>query len=547
MNVSAYSPRRTWESPLYHAVAENLATFLAGRQLRGRPVPFFVVRDFRAFLDCGVPAHGFLRVHCDECGRDRVVPFSCKGRGFCPSCCGRRMAETAARLVDETLPEAPVRQWVLTVPYALRFLMAYDRDWIAAVHHVFLNAVFASLRRRTGFSSLGRNAKGGAVTFVQRFGDALNLNVHFHALALDGVYSENEDGALLFHPAGTPSDDEVARVVERVARRLKGLLARRAEAGAFETEPDAEDLLPALYGAAVAGRALSGPRAGLKAVRLCGVDGHVSEDNEAGSPHCCAEADGFGLHACTALPAYDREGIEHLLRYMCRPPVALDRLEELPDGRLLYRLKKRWRDGTDSIVFEPLEFLERLAALVPAPRFNMIRYSGVLAPAASWRDRLAPCGESMEDETKGGTAAERPEPPLDEACPPERPADADIGLVGPAPVSVGPQTSAGSCPALTSSGPTGGAGCPQPALSKKQRPKRYAWAELLKRVFAVDALECDRCGGRMRILCAVNPPEAIRKILACLGMPIRAPPIAPALIEWGDGAEDIPVYSDAYA
>lgn len=70
----------------------------------------------------------------------------------------------------------------------------------------------------------------------------------------------------------------------------------------------------------------------------------------------------------------------------------------------------------------------------------------------------------------------------------------------------------------------------------------------MKRVFAVDALECDRCGGRMRILCAVNPPEAIRKILACLGMPIRAPPIAPALNEWGfDGADDNPVYSDAYA
>lgn len=526
MSVSAYSPRRAWESPLYHAVAEHLATFLAGRQLRGRPVPFFVVRDFRAFLDCGVPAHGFLRVHCDECGRDRIVPFSCKGRGFCPSCCGRRMAETAARLVDETLPEAPVRQWVLTVPYALRFLMAYDREWIAAVHHVFLNAVFASLRRRTGLSSLGRNAKGGAVTFVQRFGDALNLNVHFHALALDGVYSETEDGALLFHPAGPPSDDEVAHVVERVARRIKGLLARRAEAGDFETEPEADDILPALYGAAVAGRALSGPRAGLKAVRLCGVEGHVNEEDEPDTPRCCAEADGFGLHAGTALPAYDREGVEHLLRYMCRPPVALDRLERLPDGRLLYHLKKRWRDGTDSVVFEPLEFLERLAALVPAPRFNMIRYSGVLAPAASWRDRLAPCVESREDETE--TAAECPEPPQDATCPPERPADEGIGPASPAPVSVHTQ-------------------CPQPALSKKQRPKRYAWAELLKRVFAVDALECDQCGGRMRILCAVNPPEAIRKILACLGMPIRAPPTAPARIEWGDGAEDIPVYSDAYA
>lgn len=230
---------------------------------------------------------------------------------------------------------------------------------------------------------------------------------------------------------------------------------------------------------------------------------------------------------------------------MCRPPVALDRLERLPDGRLLYHLKKRWRDGTDSVVFEPLEFLERLAALVPAPRFNMIRYSGVLAPAASWRDRLAPCVESREDETE--TAAECPEPPQDATCPPDRHANADIGPASPAPVSVGPQTSVVSCPARKASAPAGGAGCPQPALSKKQRPKRYAWAELLKRVFAVDALQCDRCGGRMRILCAVNPPEAIRKILACLGMPIRAPPIAPALIEWGDAADDIPVYSDAYA
>ncbi len=153
----------------------------------------------------------------------------------------------------------------------------------------------------------------------------------------------------------------------------------------------------------------------------------------------------------------------------------------------------------------------------------------------------------MEDETKDATAAECPEPPPDAACPTDMQTDADIGLVGPAPVSVWPQSSAAAWPDRTSFGPAGGAGCPQPALSKKQRPKRYAWAELLKRVFAVDALECDRCGGRMRILCAVNPPEAIRKILACLGMPIRAPPIAPALIEWGDGAEDIPVYSDAYA
>ena len=69
----------------------------------------------------GFRADGFLRVHCDACGLDRVVPFSCKGRGFCPSRGGRRMPDTAAHLVERVLPEAPVRQWVLSLPFALRY------------------------------------------------------------------------------------------------------------------------------------------------------------------------------------------------------------------------------------------------------------------------------------------------------------------------------------------------------------------------------------------------------------------------------------------
>ncbi len=99
--------------------------------------------------------------------------------------------------------------------------------------------------------------------------------------------------------------------------------------------------------------------------------------------------------------------------------VALERLQKLPDGLLLYRLKKRWRDGTDGVVFEPFDFLECLAALEPASRFNMIRYSGVLAPAASWRARLAPCGEVTEAETQNETASERSGPPPDAPYPPD--------------------------------------------------------------------------------------------------------------------------------
>jgi len=182
-------PRCPETTQLYGAVQHYLETWLAQTRARERTVPRFVEREFREFLDCGIAANGFLRLHCDGCGRDRVVPFSCKGRGFCPSCGGRHMADTAAHLVDRVLPRVPVRQWVLSLPYGLRYRLAHDRELTAHVLSVFVRSIFASLRRRSRSSCFtsGR-ALSGAVTFVQRFGGALNLNVHFHTLVLDGVY-----------------------------------------------------------------------------------------------------------------------------------------------------------------------------------------------------------------------------------------------------------------------------------------------------------------------------------------------------------------------
>jgi Transposase zinc-binding domain len=87
----------------------------------GARLPQFVEREFREFLLCGVYEAGVARFQCEGCGREHLVPFSCKGRGFCPSCGGRRMTERAAHLVDEVLPWVPVRQWVLTLPYRLRY------------------------------------------------------------------------------------------------------------------------------------------------------------------------------------------------------------------------------------------------------------------------------------------------------------------------------------------------------------------------------------------------------------------------------------------
>jgi hypothetical protein len=77
-----YCPRRPEESVLYRVVAENLESFLARQQERGRVVPRFVEHDLRSFLDCGILERGFIRVHCNACGMDRVVPFSCKNRSY---------------------------------------------------------------------------------------------------------------------------------------------------------------------------------------------------------------------------------------------------------------------------------------------------------------------------------------------------------------------------------------------------------------------------------------------------------------------------------
>ena len=145
---ATYARRQPEETVLYGVVQGELETFLARARSRERTVPRFVERKLRAYLRCGILAHGFVRVHCDECGLDRVVAFSCKGSGFCPSCGGRRMADTAAHLVDRVLPEVPFRQWVLSLPFALRYRLAYDAALTSAVPGVFVRTVFASLRRR---------------------------------------------------------------------------------------------------------------------------------------------------------------------------------------------------------------------------------------------------------------------------------------------------------------------------------------------------------------------------------------------------------------
>ena len=145
-----YEPRRPVWGVLYQIVHEHFETLRAetASARDGEGLPRFVEEAFRDFLRCGWLAGGFARLRCDDCGLDRLVPFSCKGRALCPSCGGRRMAERAAHLVDHVFPDVPVRQWVLSLPYRLRYRLAWDHDLCRAVVAVFLRVVLGWLRSR---------------------------------------------------------------------------------------------------------------------------------------------------------------------------------------------------------------------------------------------------------------------------------------------------------------------------------------------------------------------------------------------------------------
>ena len=194
----------------------------------------------------------------------------------------------------------------------------------------------------------------------------MNLNVHFHLIALDGIYFIDEDGNIEFHELPPPEDSEVLQVAALTAGRVLRLIERRG------LQQEADELweqnpgLAELYAAAVQSRIAMGPNAGHRTGRFGGD--HIDGDSlEALASPRCATVSGFSVHANTAIPARDRQRLERLLRYAARPALASERLSRLPGGKVVYQLKRPWRNGTTAVVFEPQDFMARLAALVPAP------------------------------------------------------------------------------------------------------------------------------------------------------------------------------------
>lgn len=223
-----YERRRPEATTLYQVVQDNLET-LYGAVDDGAvklALPRFVRKELEGYLDCGLLCRGFARLRCDACAETRLVAFACKGRGFCPSCLGRKMSATAANLVDYVMPKVPLRQWVLTVPFAWRSRLGFDGALLGAVVRKFADAVLAFYRRRL-LEEDGIKGQSGAVLVVQRTSSDLRLNPHVHAVFLDGVHCEDEGGEVKFHALPRLETEDVACVLEDAARRISRYLRRR--------------------------------------------------------------------------------------------------------------------------------------------------------------------------------------------------------------------------------------------------------------------------------------------------------------------------------
>ena len=390
--ADGYERRQPEQTLLYRLVEQYWPQFRERVEQAGG-LPKFVVDEFEAYLRCGILEHGFAHFACRRCGDSLAVAWSCKRRGFCPSCIGRRMSDCAAHLVDEVLPRVRTRQWVCSLPWRLRYAMGYDAKLCSAVLGAFIGALERSLRRRAkrelGLRSV-EDAQFGALTFVQRGDSSLRLNVHFHCLVLDGVYVCDAEGRLRFHTLPRPTPEEVIEIARWTHEGIARVLARQGRSldefdDTFDEFADAQPALASCYGASLSDRQLLGTSPGARTRKLVHPVRELRSSDEA-----LAEVGGVNVHVGLAIDGNDRKRLERVCRDVTRPPVCQERLELSSTGQVMVRFKRAWRNGAHSVVLAPLDFISRLVALIPAPRFNLTRYHGVFAARSKYRSEVVP-------------------------------------------------------------------------------------------------------------------------------------------------------------
>jgi hypothetical protein len=317
-----------------------------------------------------------------------------------------------------------MRQMVVTFPKRIRYYLekhpALHRRALFIITAVLTNAL------RSTCPNAPPEARPGALSFIQRFGSFLNPHIHYHLCLTDGLFHLTPSKKLHFYETYGLSLSVLRTAEEKIRTRLVRLLQRRGHLSKLD------------------------------------ADGMLQWPNS-----------GFSLNGEVRINSEDRAGLERLVRYCARPPFASENLTWVRPGTLLlYRLPKEDHRGRVALHLNPLDLIERLAALIPPPRIHAHRYHGVLAPNSPLR--------------KAVTAfAQRPIPhhssPLNDF---------------------------------------------RRYLKQNPVPRStYKWAELLARIYEVLPLQCPSCGGRMNLTAFVTAPSQITLILSLMGLPTEPPPL----------------------
>jgi ribosomal protein S27E len=475
-----YERHQPEQTLLYQLVETHYPALVEQLAQQGKSLPDHVHREFEAYLKCGRLEHGFLRVRCDKCHFERLVAFSCKKRGFCPSCGARRMAETAALLADEVFPDVPLRQWVISFPFPLRYLFAAHPQAMGKVLGIVYRAISTHLIHKAGFSL--KDGATGAVTLIQRFGSALNLNIHFHILFLDGVYVHRDNRPPRFQRVKAPDKGELEELVQlisqRVGRCLPGLAGtghRERLAGPRPRRGYRCHALPQILGSSISYRIAVGPQQGRKAFMIRTIRPLDRPDPRL---ERVAKANGFSLHAGVSCEGDQKDKRERLCRYISgRPPCrgSSPTFTELHGQGGLHPedTVPGWDDPGG---LRTGGFRCALAALVPKPRVNLTRYHGVLAPNHRWRGLVTPArrgkGIKSISNAEVRTPAER--------------------------------HAAMTCP--------------------------MTWAQRTKARFQFDIEVCSLCGGSVRVIACIEDQDVIDRILTHLRQKEQETPTRPLLV-----------------
>lgn len=274
--------------------------------------------------------------------------------------------------------------------------------------------------------------------------------------------SERANGsASRFRWVKAPTSEELTQLAHTIAQRVgrflerQGLLERDAENSYLASDAVDEDPMNPLLGHSIIYRIAVGPQAGRKVFTLQTLPACDPEEQFGDTPGLVA---GFSLHADVAAKAHERKKLERLCRYISRPAVSEKRLWLTSGGKVRYELKTPYRDGTTHVIFEPLDFVAKLAALVPRPRVNLTRFHGVFAPNSKHRALVTPAKRGKGNKTK---ASDEPQTPT-------------------------------------------------------ERRAAMTWAQRLKRVFDIDIETCRECGGAVKVIACIENPVVIKKILTHL-------------------------------